>query len=350
MVAFDGFGIDMSSFAPITIYEAAILLALIGAAIAVPFANSRLLAIILTGAAGYMVTLFFVIFRAPDLALTQLIVETVSVTLFLLCFYHLPKLKKELSVLKFKLTNFLVSLGVGVMVTLIALSALSEGSSHPFESISKFFLEASYTLAGGKNVVNVILVDFRGFDTMLEIVVLGIASLAIYAMIRLNLGEDGEQAPPHAGPVVNQGLRRTVLRSNDVILRTTSSAAIFIILTFALYLFFAGHNMPGGGFIGGLMTSAALVLLAIAFGLEFMRKIVPLDFRKMVASGLLIAFLTGLGSLPFGVPFLSHAFGHAHLPLMGEVELATAVIFDLGVYLTVVGVTMTIILEIGRDQ
>lgn len=350
MVAFDGFGIDMSSFAPITIYEAAILLALIGAAIAVPFANSRLLAIILTGAAGYMVTLFFVIFRAPDLALTQLIVETVSVTLFLLCFYHLPKLKKELSVLKFKLTNFLVSLGVGVMVTLIALSALSEGSSHPFESISKFFLEASYTLAGGKNVVNVILVDFRGFDTMLEIVVLGIASLAIYAMIRLNLGEDGEQVPPHAGPVVNQGLRRTVLRSNDVILRTTSSAAVFIILTFALYLFFAGHNMPGGGFIGGLMTSAALVLLAIAFGLEFMRKIVPLDFRKMVASGLLIAFLTGLGSLPFGVPFLSHAFGHAHLPLMGEVELATAVIFDLGVYLTVVGVTMTIILEIGRDQ
>lgn len=350
MLAFDGFSLDSSSYAPVTVYEAAILLALIIAAIAVPFANSRLLAIILTGAVGYMVSLFFVIFRAPDLALTQLIVETVSVTLFLLCFYHLPKLKKELTVLKFKLTNFLISLGVGLMVTLIALSALSAGNSHPFESISKFFLEASYTLAGGKNVVNVILVDFRGFDTMLEIVVLGIASLGIYAMIRLSLNEKQEQLPPGAGFNKQSGGRFVSVRSNDVILRMTSRVAMFIILTFSWYLFFAGHNNPGGGFIGGLMTSAALVLLAIAFGLDVMRSIVPLNFRKVMASGLLIAFLTGLGSLWFGVPFLSHAFGHEYLPILGEVELATAVIFDLGVYLTVVGVTMTIILEIGRDR
>ncbi|GAA0136492.1 Na+/H+ antiporter subunit A [Paenibacillus sp. YSY-4.3] len=351
MFAFDGFSLDSSSYAPVTVYEAAILLALIIAAIAVPFVNSRLLAIILTGAVGYMVTLFFVIFRAPDLALTQLIVETVSVTLFLLCFYHLPKLKKELSVRRFKLTNFLISLGVGVMVTLIALSALSEGNNHPFESISKFFLEASYTLAGGKNVVNVILVDFRGFDTMLEIVVLGIASLGIYAMIRLNLNEGQEPLAPRTSFKEQQARGKIMpLRSNDVILRMTSRVAMFIILTFSLYLFFAGHNNPGGGFIGGLMTSAALVLLAIAYGLEVMRSIVPLNFRKIMATGLLIAFLTGLGSLWFGVPFLSHAFGHANLPILGEVELATAVIFDLGVYLTVVGVTMTIILEIGRDR
>lgn len=350
MLAFDGFNLDSSSYAPVTVYEAAILLALIIAAIAVPFANSRLLAIILTGAVGYMVSLFFVIFRAPDLALTQLIVETVSVTLFLLCFYHLPKLKKELSVLKFKLTNFLIALGVGLMVTLIALSALSAGNSHPFESISKFFLEASYTLAGGKNVVNVILVDFRGFDTMLEIVVLGIASLGIYSMIRLSLDEKQEQLPPRLGS--NKQLRGGLIpvRSNDVILRMTSRVAMFIILTFSWYLFFAGHNNPGGGFIGGLMTSAALVLLAIAYGQEVMRSIVPLNFQKVMATGLLIAFLTGLGSLWFGVPFLSHAFGHEYLPILGEVELATAVIFDLGVYLTVVGVTMTIILEIGRDR
>lgn len=236
------------------------------------------------------------------------------------------------------------------MVTLIALSALSAGNSHPFESISKFFLEASYTLAGGKNVVNVILVDFRGFDTMLEIVVLGIASLGIYAMIRLSLDEKQEQLSPRSGS--NKQLRGGLVpvRSNDVILRMTSRVAMFIILTFSWYLFFAGHNNPGGGFIGGLMTSAALVLLAIAYGQEVMRSIVPLNFRKVMATGLLIAFLTGLGSLWFGVPFLSHAFGHEYLPILGEVELATAVIFDLGVYLTVVGVTMTIILEIGRDR
>ncbi|MBD2871783.1 Na+/H+ antiporter subunit A [Paenibacillus arenilitoris] len=344
MAGSGGMRVDLSDFAPMSLYEAVIIFALVASVIAVPFARSRMMAIILTGTAGYMVTLFFVIFRAPDLALTQMIVETVSVTLFLLCFYHLPKLKKELARLRFKLSNFLIALGVGAVMTAVALSA---SSGRSFESISGYFLENSYKLAGGKNVVNVILVDFRGFDTMLEIVVLGIASLGIYALIKLGPDAVGTADGRPAQVLAADGRD---IRSNDVILKTISKAVIFVILTFSLYLFFSGHHEPGGGFIGGLMTAAAFVLLTMAFGMKAMRDIVPVDFRKVTAAGIIAALLTGMGSFFFGEPFLSHAFGYFDLPLLGHVELATAMLFDLGVYLTVVGITMTIILAIGRDK
>ncbi|WP_068775832.1 Na+/H+ antiporter subunit A [Paenibacillus sp. FJAT-26967] len=343
-----GLSFDTTNYAPVSIYEAVIIIVLILSVLAVPFATSRLMLIILTGAAGYMVTLFFVLFRAPDLALTQMIVETVSVTLFLLCFYHLPKLRKEEVKVPFKAVNLVIAAGVGIIVTLIALSA---SSSRSFESISDYFLDNSYILAGGKNVVNVILVDFRGFDTMLEIVVLSIASLGIYALIKIK-PEPGEllAESPIPDPDRDKHSRMYTPRSNDVILRTASKVVVFIILTFSWYLFFAGHNDPGGGFIGALMTSAALVLLSIAFGMRMIRTILPVDFRKLTAVGLLLALLTGIGSLVLDVPFLSHSFGYFDLPLLGKTELATALLFDLGVYLTVVGITMTIIFTIGRDN
>lgn len=337
----EGFHIDLTGNAPITLYETVIVIVLICATLAVPFSKSRMTSIVLTGTVGYMVSLLFIIFGAPDLALTQMIVETVSVTLFLLCFYHLPKLKREIAKLRFKMTNFLIALGVGVVVTIIALSSLSAGNSFSFESISKYFLEESYLAAGGKNVVNVILVDFRGFDTMLEITVLGIAALGIYSMISLSMAPDSKTVVP--SPIAVQ-------KSNDLILKTISRIAAFIILAFSIYLFMSGHNAPGGGFIGGLMTSSALVLVAIAFGMNRLHRVIPIDFRQLIALGMTIAYMTGLGSLWFDAPFLSHAFTHQHVPLLGDVELATAVLFDLGVYLTVIGVTMLIITSIGRDN
>ncbi|REK72011.1 Na+/H+ antiporter subunit A [Paenibacillus paeoniae] len=340
----DALKVDTTGFADMTFYEAAILIALVLSSVSVLFVTSRLTAIILTGAVGYLVALFFVIFRAPDLALTQLSVETVSVALFLLCFYHLPKLKKELVSLRFKLGNFIIALGVGTIMTLVALSA---SGTRPFQSISHYFLENSYKLAGGKNVVNVILVDFRGFDTMFEIVVLGIASFGIYSMIRLKLKEDGAEGgslkPGTALPLNGH-------KSNDVIFKTIAKLAIVIILGFSLYMFYMGHNHPGGGFIGALMASSALLLLGMSFGMKTVDRIMPISFQKLTAFGILIALLTGVGSFFFDAPFLSHAFGYFHIPLLGELELATATLFDLGVYLTVIGVAMTIIFTIGRDQ
>lgn len=139
-------------------------------------------------------------------------------------------------------------------------------------------------------------------------------------------------------------------RTNDIILRTTTTLIAFILLGFSAYLFFAGHNAPGGGFIGGLMTSAAIVLMYMAYGIKSMEKILPINFRHVIPVGLLIAALTGIGGLLFDQPFLTQTFAYFQLPVLGKTELATALLFDLGVYLAVVGVTMTIILTIANDR
>ncbi|MFS0672532.1 Na(+)/H(+) antiporter subunit B [Ornithinibacillus sp. 179-J 7C1 HS] len=140
-----------------------------------------------------------------------------------------------------------------------------------------------------------------------------------------------------------------MIKPNNLILQTATALIAFILLGFSVYLFFAGHNAPGGGFIGGLVTAAAVVLLYMAYGIDFVNKILPINFRVLIPVGLLVAFLTGLGSFLFDAPFLSHTFGYFEFPIFGEVELATAMLFDLGVYLTVVGVTVTIIINIAND-
>lgn len=173
--------IDLSTNAAINIYEFVLGITLAATALLVVFSNSRLKSIIALGAVGYLVSLFFVIFRAPDLALTQLAVETMTTSLFLLCFYFLPKMKKEITRIRFRLSNLLISLGVGITLTSIGLAVQG---NRMFEPISVFF-EESYTLAGARNMVNAILVDFRGFDTMLEIVVLFIAGIGVYTLVKL---------------------------------------------------------------------------------------------------------------------------------------------------------------------
>jgi multicomponent Na+:H+ antiporter subunit A len=190
MIYKDAFKLDFSNVAPIRFFEVVLVLIMAVSAITILFAKSRLTSIILLGAVGYTVALFFVIFRAPDLALTQLVIETVSVALFLLAFYHLPQIRRNEERIRFKLTNALISIGVGAIVTLIALSS---HSNKMFDSISQYYVENTYKKAGGENMVNVILVDFRGFDTMFEITVLGIAALGIFAMIKLRMTRGKEQ-------------------------------------------------------------------------------------------------------------------------------------------------------------
>ncbi len=180
----EAFQVDFSNLAPIGVYEIVILLAMVGATLTILGAKSRLTAIIALGAVGYSVALLFVIFRAPDLALTQLVIETISVALFLLAFYHLPQISRKEERMKFRFGNALVALGVGVTMTLVALSAHSQKA---LPSISEFYKETVYKEAGGGNIVNVILVDYRGFDTLFEIAVLGIAGIGIITMIRLRL-------------------------------------------------------------------------------------------------------------------------------------------------------------------
>lgn len=141
-----------------------------------------------------------------------------------------------------------------------------------------------------------------------------------------------------------------MVKTNDLILKTMTILISFILFGFSVYLFFAGHNAPGGGFIGGLMTSAAILLMYMAYGEETMKKVLPINSRTVIAIGLVIAVATGIGAFIFGQPFLSQTFGYFEFPVFGEVELATAMLFDLGVYLTVIGAALTIILTISGDR
>jgi multicomponent Na+:H+ antiporter subunit A len=180
---FGGLAFDYSQNSPVHLYEIILLGGMVIAALTVMLAKSRLTSVIAVGTLGFLVVFFFALLRAPDLALTQLVVETVTTVLLLLCLYHLPKLKIEISPLRHKIVNGVISVGVGLVMTIVALSALS---TRYFESISDFYLNAD-KLAGAKNIVNAILVDFRGFDTMLEILVLTMAGLGVFALIKLQL-------------------------------------------------------------------------------------------------------------------------------------------------------------------
>ncbi|MBM7660754.1 multicomponent Na+:H+ antiporter subunit A [Bacillus mesophilus] len=188
MYSSNGFALNINS-TPFSLPEFLVALTMAVAAISIIFVHNRIAAILILGVVGYGLSLLFVFYSAPDLALTQLIVETVTVGLFLLCFYHLPELKRDKETSGNKLFNLVVSVGFGVLITLIGISS---HSSKWFKPISDYFLENSYELGGGNNVVNVILVDMRGLDTMLEICVLGIAALGILAMIKYNRKGDLE--------------------------------------------------------------------------------------------------------------------------------------------------------------
>lgn len=140
------------------------------------------------------------------------------------------------------------------------------------------------------------------------------------------------------------------MKPNDVILHTVTKLASVIILAFSIHLFMAGHHQPGGGFIGGLTTAAGIILMFLAFDTETIKKHLPIDYKKMAALGVLISVLTGVGGLIFGESFLEQTFGYIDIPIFGTTELATAVLFDVGVALAVIGTSVSIILSISEDD
>ncbi|OZU89900.1 Na+/H+ antiporter subunit A [Virgibacillus indicus] len=189
MLLTNGFALSTDNSADFSVLEISVVIIMIIAAIATIFMNHNVAAILVLGVVGFGVAILFVTYRAPDIALTQLVIETISVALFLLCFYHLPKLKKSTDSAKTKIANATIAIGFGALMTAIGISA---HSSNWFDSISEYFIETSYTLGGGDNIVNVILVDMRGLDTLFEIAVLGIAALAIIGLIKYKKNKGAE--------------------------------------------------------------------------------------------------------------------------------------------------------------
>lgn len=287
----------------------------------------RLVALSILGVTGLTVSLTFLYFSAPDLALTQLVVEVVTIILIILAIFFMPyEVPPESTSLR-RLRDWVVAIGSGVMMSLLVYGVLTR----PYDSIAPFFLENSLLGGGGANVVNVILVDFRGFDTLGEITVLAITGLGIYGLLY------GLHLVP---PTKDYGGRSWSPDSHPMILDVVSRMLMPLALMISAFVFVRGHNLPGGGFIAGLITAAALILQFIANGVAWTQQRQSISYHAITGFGLLLSTLTGLGSWLFNQPFLTTAFGHFHWPLVGDFELATAILFDLGVYLVVVGSTL----------
>ena len=292
--------------------------------------RQRFTALIFVGVTGLMVSLAFVLLSAPDLALTQLLVEVVTVVLMMVVLHFLPQSAPPEASRNRRVRDALIAAVAGVGITGIVYAVLTR----PLNSIAPFYLERALPEGGGTNAVNVIIVDFRGFDTMGEIAVLGIAALIVHALLgrfRVPAGVAVDAGAPDWNPLLVGVVARTLLP---------------LATTVAIYLFLRGHNLPGGGFAAGLVFAAAV--LVTRFGRPPGRLAPPAAvYPFWIGVGLLVATATGIGSAWFGYPFLTSSFAHPVLPVVGEVPLATAALFDLGVFIVVVGATLLALLVPG---
>lgn len=335
---FWGFGsiTGSQSLSPVDPVSLVAALTLIGAAIGtVILHRQRFLALLMLSVVGLIVALTFVKFSAPDLALTQLSVEVVTIILLLLALYFLPAKTPNESGTSRHARDIVLAGLAGVGAAGLAWAVLTR----PYETIAGYFLENSVPGGGGTNVVNVILVDFRGFDTLGEITVLAIAAIGIYALLeglRLTAPEQDNEGRPwnwDVHPIIPAAFSRLLLP---------------LALLVAIFVLLRGHNLPGGGFIAGLITAVALITQYLANGIEWTKSRMSTRLPPMIGIGLLLATLTGLASWLFGYPFLTTTFTHVHWPLVGEFEVASAMMFDLGVFMVVVGVTLVILLRLGQ--
>jgi len=320
----------------------------------------RLVALILMGGAGLATCITYVWLSAPDLALTQLLVEVVTTVLILLGLRWLPKRIPEpearptpLERLR-RLRDLAVAVVVGAGLSVLAYAVMTRPLP---DTIASFFLEQAYSGGGGKNVVNVILVDFRGFDTLGEITVLGVVGLTVYALLRrfrpapesieiprqqrLQNAEDEARGDRHKGDTV----------ADYLLVPSMLMRLLFpVIGIFAIYLFLRGHNEPGGGFVAGLVLAVAIILQYMAGGTRWVETRLRIRAVRWMGLGLLCAVLTGAGAWLLGYPFLTSHTRYVELPLLGKLPLASATLFDLGVFLLVVGVTALVLLALAHQS
>lgn len=295
--------------------------------------HNRLLALILIGIVGLMVSVGFVFLSAPDLAMTQITVEVVTIILLLLALNFLPNQTPMESSVWRRVRDVIVAGAAGLAtMTLSYHYLMRDAIAAP---ISEFHLANSYKGGGGTNVVNVILVDFRGFDTFGEIIVLGIAALLIYALTETLLN----------GPVRARLLNRVPDKplsgtQHPMMMVVMTRVIMPVVLMVGFYIFLRGHNEPGGGFIAGLVVSIAVVMQYMASGFNWASDRVRFPYHGVIGTGVLVAGLTGIGSWFVGKPFLTSDFTYVRIPPFQEFELATAALFDVGVFLAVVGAVM----------
>ncbi|WLG54560.1 monovalent cation/H+ antiporter subunit A [Pseudomonas extremorientalis] len=324
----------------------------------------RLAALTMVSVCGLMTCVTFVWFSAPDLALTQLVVEVVTTVLILLGLRWLPRRIEEVSPLPSslrkarirRLRDFLLSTVVGGGMALLSYAMLTRQTPN---DISSFYLSRALPEGGGSNVVNVMLVDFRGFDTLGEITVLGAVALTVYALLRrFRPSKESMELPPQQRQLAPDMATDLVnpRQASDTALGFMMVPAVLvrlllpIALVVSFYLFMRGHNQPGGGFVAGLVMSVAFILQYMVAGTQWVEAQMSLRPMRWMGFGLLSATLTGLGALFAGYPFLTTHTWHFSLPLLGDIHIASALFFDVGVYAMVVGSTLLMLTALGHQS
>ncbi|HEX5367281.1 MAG TPA: hydrogen gas-evolving membrane-bound hydrogenase subunit E [Acidimicrobiales bacterium] len=307
--------------------------------------HRRFSAALLLGAAGYAMAGLFVVRGGADLALTQVAIETLTTVVFVLVLRRLPDRFESRSSPGGRAVRLAVAATVGTAVFVLALAAGGQRAGTP---VSADMVARAVPDGGGRNVVNVILVDFRGIDTMGEVTVLAAAAIGSVALARAGrrprrTGSDDPTGPSPAEAAGGPRLRRLVVV--DVAVRVVFSAVV----VGSIYLLFAGHNQPGGGFVGGIVAGAAVALLYVAGGIDDVRRVSRARPWTVLGGGLLLSALTVVVPLALGGAPLEAARWEADLWLLGHVKATSALAFDAGVYLLVVGLVLMVFESFGDD-
>ncbi|MDP3720169.1 MAG: Na+/H+ antiporter subunit B [Acidobacteriota bacterium] len=309
-------------------HELIVIVVIMTGAIAAAVATSTMAAVLSLGVVGYGVALTFLIYGAPDLAMTQFSVETLTVLIFVLVFRHFRNLDALSSTLV-RSRDAAIAAGIG---TFVGAMVLLVSTTETAPGLREYFVRFAPTLGHGRNIVNVILVDFRGFDTLAEITVLATAAIGVRALMRMSA----------AGPAEPES--RPIQFDTSPIFRTAARLLMPLLLLFAVFLLLRGHNEPGGGFVGGLVAAAAFALYLIAHGVARARRALLVQPMTLLGAGLLIAAVSGVPAAFRGQPFLTAQW------LQGPVALGTPVMFDIGVFLVVAGVVLMMIFGLAEES
>lgn len=322
----------------------------------------RLAALILVGGAGLVTCISFVWFSAPDLALTQLVVETVTTVLLVLGLRWLPKRFEKRdsaatawdSLRWYRVRDLFVAVAAGVCMATLAYAVMTRPSP---DSISRFFVENAYVKGGGTNIVNVILVDFRAFDTLGEIAVLGIVGLTVFALLRRfrpaadSIPMPEQQRAQDLFDDESETHQRGATVKSAMAIPALMMGALFpLIIATVLYLLLRGHDLPGGGFVAGVTMAAAFILQYMARGTTWVESHLRVLPIRWIGAGLLAAAGVGSAALLFGRPFLTSSFAYVDIPWIGRVPAASAMLFDLGVFALVVGATVLMLIAIAHQS
>jgi multicomponent K+:H+ antiporter subunit A len=367
MVAGLGRGLDLFAPGKSTDFDPAFaLMWLVGAACAVGAAERakyhRLSAAIFVGGAGLVSSLTFLWLSAPDLAVTQILVEIVTTVMLLLGLRWLPKrdaaipapASEAARARRRRIVDLCIAAFAGLGLAGLAYAVMTRPA---VDGIARWFVEEAYPQAGGRNVVNVLLVDFRAFDTLGEICVLGIVGLTVFALLRrFRPASDSLQRPKqqvsHDAYDASRAGRSPGDTAADALLvpRVVMTWLFPFIVLLALHLFLRGHDLPGGGFAGGIALTIAFMLQYMAQGAEWVEARLRIQPIAWIGVGLLVAVLAGAGSWLFGRPFLTAYFAYWEPPVLGKVPVASALVFDLGIMVLVVGASALMLVALAHQS